>query len=142
MAQTRKRSSSRVWLITGCSSGFGRVFISSILARGDKVIATARNIDSLLEFEHNDVSLLQLDITASQDILNEKITSAIEIFGQIDVLINNAGYVLSGVWEKTRCVNIHDYGWVAYLRIDNTTCFIATLNYLTSSIPMSLALSI
>lgn len=100
-----QKTSSRVWLITGCSSGFGRLFISAILARGDRVIATARNIDSLSEFAPSDnVHLLQLDITASQNILYEKITRAITILGQIDVLVNNAGYVLSGVWEELRLV--------------------------------------
>ncbi|KAJ5339175.1 Glucose/ribitol dehydrogenase [Penicillium brevicompactum] len=91
----------RVWFITGCSSGFGKTFVSSILARGNRVIATARNIDALSEFADRDnVKLLELDITHSQNYLNEIILKAITFFGQIDVLINNAGYVLTGTMEE------------------------------------------
>ncbi|KAJ5668453.1 uncharacterized protein N7477_007023 [Penicillium maclennaniae] len=92
---------SRVWFVTGCSSGFGKLFISSIVARGDRVIATARNISALSEFEdRDDVRLMQLDVTQPQSMLNDAVTAAIATFGQIDVLVNNAGYVLSGVWEQ------------------------------------------
>ncbi|KAI9372226.1 hypothetical protein BJX61DRAFT_553082 [Aspergillus egyptiacus] len=90
-----------VWLITGCTSGFGQLFVSAIRARGDRVIATARNIASLAQFADTEgVFLLQLDVTDSQDELNRKAVAAIQHFGQIDVLVNNAGYVLSGVWEE------------------------------------------
>jgi NADP-dependent 3-hydroxy acid dehydrogenase YdfG len=103
MPESESNFSSRVWLITGCSSGFGKIFVSSILARGDRVIATARDIRTLSEFAHHDnVKLLQLDITASEDSLNESVLQAMTMFGQIDVLINNAGYVLSGVLEEVR----------------------------------------
>lgn len=95
---------SRVWFVTGCSSGFGKLFISSIVARGDRVIATARNISALSEFEdRDDVRMMQLDVAQPQSVLNDAVTAAIAIFGQIDVLVNNAGYVLSGVWEQVRC---------------------------------------
>ncbi|KAJ5753587.1 Glucose/ribitol dehydrogenase [Penicillium nucicola] len=101
MAFHQQCTSPRVWLITGCSSGFGKLFVSLLLARGDRVIATARDISTLSEFAHrDDVKLLQLNVTDSQDALNRKISEAVAIFGQIDVLVNNAGYVLSGVWEE------------------------------------------
>lgn len=93
-------TSSKVWLITGCSSGFGQLFVPAIVARGDKVIATARNISSLQA--HSDdanVRLLQLDVTASQKDLNLKVQEALSLFGKIDVLVNNAGYLTPGVWE-------------------------------------------
>lgn len=90
-----------VWLITGCTSGFGHLFISAILARGDKVIATARNTSSLADYASNEnVRLLQLDVTDPQDALDSKAAAATEYFGEVDVLVNNAGYVLSGVWEE------------------------------------------
>ncbi|PLB50103.1 NAD(P)-binding protein [Aspergillus steynii IBT 23096] len=91
----------RVWLLTGCSSGFGKLMVPAITARGDAVVATARNIATLADLADQDnVRLLQLDVTASQDVLDETIATAIALFGQIDVLVHNAGYVLSGVWEE------------------------------------------
>lgn len=92
----------RVWLVTGCSSGFGQFFISAIVARGDKVVATARDITSLTDLAKGggNVKVLQLDVTAPQEVLNQKISLAIEAFGRVDVLVNNAGYVTSGVWEE------------------------------------------
>lgn len=89
--------------MTGCSAGFGREFVSAIVARGDQVIATARNLASLDQFSGQDsVKQLQLDVTASQAELDEKIEEAIAFFGKIDVLVNNAGFVGSGVWEEVR----------------------------------------
>ncbi|CEL10325.1 hypothetical protein ASPCAL13446 [Aspergillus calidoustus] len=91
----------RVWLITGCTSGFGKLFVSAIVARGDKVIATARNVSALDEFRDTpNVRLLNLDVTATQDELNATAATALELFGGVDVLVNNAGYVLSGAWEE------------------------------------------
>jgi NADP-dependent 3-hydroxy acid dehydrogenase YdfG len=91
----------RVWLITGCTSSFGKLFVSAIVARGDKVIATARNVSALDEFKDKpNVRLLSLDVTATQDELNAKSATALKLFGGVDVLVNNAGYVLSGAWEE------------------------------------------
>jgi NADP-dependent 3-hydroxy acid dehydrogenase YdfG len=97
-------STSRVWLITGCSSGFGQLFIPAILARHERVIATARDTNSLgeLPLHHSNLRTLHLDVTASQEILDDKVAQALELFGRIDVLVNNAGYVMSGVWEEVR----------------------------------------
>ncbi|KAF9889462.1 hypothetical protein FE257_007364 [Aspergillus nanangensis] len=91
----------KVWLVTGCSSGFGQQFIPAIIARGDQVVATARNTSSLENLWPEDsVRTLQLDVTSPQEVLNEKAHQAISIFGHIDVVVNNAGYVQSGVWEE------------------------------------------
>jgi NAD(P)-dependent dehydrogenase (short-subunit alcohol dehydrogenase family) len=93
----------RTWLVTGCSAGLGREFVSAIVARGDRVIATARNLTSLDEFSGQDsVKSLQLDVTASQRELDDKVSEAVSFFGEIDVLVNNAGYVGSGVWEEVK----------------------------------------
>ena len=88
-----------VWLITGCSSGFGREFVHQIRARGDDVIATARNIDKIRDLEDTGARLLQLDVTSPQADINKAIEEAVTLFGRIDVLVNNAGYVCSGSWE-------------------------------------------
>lgn len=92
-----------VWMISGCSRGLGRSIVSAALARGDKVIATARDVSQLSYARDNEnVELLSLDVTAPQDVFNQMIQEAISIFGRIDVLVNNAGYVASSVWEETR----------------------------------------
>ncbi|GFF56550.1 uncharacterized oxidoreductase YusZ [Aspergillus udagawae] len=89
-----------VWLITGCSSGFGRVFVEQILTRGDRVIATARRAESIEDLSSSGAAVLQLDVTSDQDNLNQTIAKAIAIYGHIDVLVNNAAYVAVGAWEN------------------------------------------
>lgn len=89
-----------VWLVTGCSSGFGAQFITSIVARGDKVIATARDTSKLSHlFNTTDLSILQLDVTDSQQVLNHRIAQATALYGRIDVLVNNAAYIQVGTLE-------------------------------------------
>ena len=88
-----------VWLITGCSSGFGRVFVDQILSRGDHVIATARRPESLLDVKGAGAATMQLDVTDDQQTLHEKMSKAIAIYGRIDVLVNNAAYITAGAWE-------------------------------------------
>ena len=88
-----------VWLVTGCSSGFGREFVHEILKRGDKVIATARRLESIEDLKRTGAAVLQLDVTWDQKRINETINHAIAIHGQLDVLVNNAAYVLGGAWE-------------------------------------------
>jgi len=92
----------KVWFITGTSRGFGKVWAKAALKRGDKVAATARNIDSLndlvKEFGDN-ILPLQLDVNNRQEGINA-VNKAKEHFGKIDVLINNAGYGLFGALEE------------------------------------------
>lgn len=97
---TNASDTSKVWLVTGCSSGLGLLLVQAALAHGDKVVATARDITSLDAVATNDnCRTLALDVTASQADLDRKMIEAIALFGRVDVLVNNAGYVLSGVWE-------------------------------------------
>ncbi|MBO0793392.1 MAG: SDR family NAD(P)-dependent oxidoreductase, partial [Ktedonobacteraceae bacterium] len=84
----------KTWFITGTSKGFGRVWAEAALRRGDQVVATARNLESLQELnEHygDNVLTLALDVTnkAAVDIV---VRQAYEHFGRLDVIINNAGY--------------------------------------------------
>ncbi len=91
---------SSVWLITGCSTGFGRELVRVLAARGHRVVATARNPATLEEFESNpQVLTAALDVT-DPDQIGRAVTEAVTRFGQIDVLVNNAGYgYLSAVEE-------------------------------------------
>ena len=84
----------RTWLITGCSTGFGRAMAKVLLARGDRVAATARRPETLDELvaRHSEQALaLKLDITREDDIA-AAVAACRERFGVIDVLVNNAGY--------------------------------------------------
>lgn len=82
-----------VWLITGCSSGIGEALAQAVLARGDKVIATARApIDRLKPLENAGAAVLELDVTASQTTLEQTVEKALTIYQGIDVLVPNAGY--------------------------------------------------
>jgi NADP-dependent 3-hydroxy acid dehydrogenase YdfG len=66
-----------VWLVTGCSSGFGGQFIRSILARGDKAIAAGRDISRLNALKEAGATVLRLDVAAEQPALAAKIQEAI-----------------------------------------------------------------
>lgn len=90
-----------VWLVTGTSSGFGSAFVDSILAKGDKVIATARGDVSRLDaLKKKGAATLSLDVTEPQQTIDEIVDQAIKIYGQIDVLVNNAGYIQGAVMEE------------------------------------------
>lgn len=94
--------SAQVWFITGTSSGFGAEFVKAALARGDKVIATARNEERIAHLKDLGAATMQLDVTAPQEELNRKANEAISVYGRIDVLVNNAGYTQFGMTEETR----------------------------------------
>lgn len=89
--------------ITGASRGFGKLWAEALLQRGDKVVATARDLSTLndLVSKYGDNILpLQLDVNdRAADFA--AIKKAKEHFGSIDVLINNAGYGLFGAVEET-----------------------------------------
>jgi len=92
----------RVWLITGCSSGFGAALAAHVLARGQRVIATARNItalDELVARHPENCRALALDVTDSAQV-KDVIAQAVKEFGQLDVVVNNAGYGLIGAFEE------------------------------------------
>jgi len=86
-------------LITGASSGIGKATVDYFLTKNWNVIATARNIESLKQYEENDkVKILLLDVT-KQESIETAVNTAINFFGKIDVLVNNAGFALAGVFE-------------------------------------------
>ncbi|KAH6620863.1 hypothetical protein B0J18DRAFT_430905 [Chaetomium sp. MPI-SDFR-AT-0129] len=91
-----------VWLITGCSSGFGEQFVHSALSRGDKVIATGRNAATKLKhFEGTGAAIVDLDVAQPEAEVKKIIDEAAKIYGRIDVLVNNAGYSLFGAVEES-----------------------------------------
>ncbi|KAJ7750390.1 hypothetical protein DFH07DRAFT_961353 [Mycena maculata] len=81
-----------VWLITGTSSGFGSCLVASVLARGDRVIATARSLDSIKHLEGTpNIAIRQLDVTAGAEAITPIVAEAAGIHGRLDVVVNNAG---------------------------------------------------
>lgn len=91
-----------VFFITGCSSGIGKVWSQSLLEKGYKVVLTARNIEDIahLNDKYPTTSLcLELDVTKSNTI-KFAVQKAIEKFGNIHVLINNAGVGYYGIMEN------------------------------------------
>jgi NAD(P)-dependent dehydrogenase (short-subunit alcohol dehydrogenase family) len=93
----------KTWFITGASSGFGHAYASHALARDYNVVATARNVGRLQRLvaqAPDRVLALKLDVDCSDD-ARAAIDAAVGRFGQIDVLINNAGYGVIGALEET-----------------------------------------
>jgi NADP-dependent 3-hydroxy acid dehydrogenase YdfG len=85
---------SQIWLVTGSSRGLGRAIVEAGLAAGNKMLATARDIESLsylLERYGDQVKLFALDVT-DESAAVRAVTTAIDAFGSLDVVINNAGY--------------------------------------------------
>jgi NAD(P)-dependent dehydrogenase (short-subunit alcohol dehydrogenase family) len=94
--------SDRIWFITGASRGFGRSFTEAALAASDRVAATARDTSSLedLAAQHGDGLLpIELDVT-DRDGAFAAVTEAHDRFGRLDVVVNNAGYGVSGAIEE------------------------------------------
>jgi NAD(P)-dependent dehydrogenase (short-subunit alcohol dehydrogenase family) len=94
----------KTWFITGASRGFGLDITKAVLASGDKVVATVRSKASELAEQfnnNNNLYVVTMDVT-NQEQVNAAAQQAIDHFGRIDVLVNNAGYgLLSGVEEAT-----------------------------------------
>jgi NAD(P)-dependent dehydrogenase (short-subunit alcohol dehydrogenase family) len=92
----------KVWFITGTSKGFGRIWAEAALRRGDKVIATARDVSTLSGLHDRygeNVLTLALDVSDKKAV-DAAIKQAYEHFGRLDIVINNAGYGLFGAIEE------------------------------------------
>ena len=92
----------KTWFITGASKGFGREWAEAALERGDRVAATSRSdaaFQDLVEKYGDAVLPLQLDV-ADRAAAFKAVQQAIDEFGSLDVVINNAGYGLFGMTEE------------------------------------------
>jgi len=91
----------RVWLITGASSGFGQAIALAALARGDLVVAAGRNVAALRAIGSDDRVLpVRLDVTDEAE-REAAVAAALDRFGRVDVLVNNAGRTQVGAVEET-----------------------------------------
>lgn len=119
------RMNSRVWFVTGSSSGFGSALCDQLATRSDIVVATARDESRVRVPDHGSVHPVRLDVT-NQDEIDRSVSSTIDRFGRIDVLVNNAGYGLVGAVEE-----IHDKA----LRDVVETNFFGTWNVTKAVLP-------
>jgi NAD(P)-dependent dehydrogenase (short-subunit alcohol dehydrogenase family) len=92
--QNMSASPTPVWFITGCSTGFGRELAKLVLDRGWRAVVTARDkarVVDLVEGHEDNALALDLDVTDKAQVV-AAVKAAEERFGQVDVLVNNAGY--------------------------------------------------
>lgn len=102
LKQDMDKQATKVWIVTGTSTGIGRVLVQKLLEAGYFVTATARDQSKIQDFAQNYPSqclAIQADVTKSED--NQRVVDeTLKRFGKIDVLVNNAGYGLAGVTEE------------------------------------------
>ncbi len=92
----------KIWFITGSSRGLGRTLVEAVLAAGNKVVATARRPEDLADLVkvHGDkIRAVKLDVTSPED-AKKAVAKAVEAFGRLDVVVNNAGYGFIGAFEE------------------------------------------
>jgi NAD(P)-dependent dehydrogenase (short-subunit alcohol dehydrogenase family) len=121
--QTNDSNNNRVWFVTGASSGFGRAISSAALERGDRVVATARDTDSVAELtERGDgrALALELDVTDAEA-ARAAFDEAVSRFGRVDVVVNNAGYGHIGAVEELTDAEWHQQLDVNLFGVINVT---------------------
>src|SRR5215471_19229637 len=93
---------SKVWLVTGSASGLGRDIAEAVLTSGDRLLATARDpqrLNDLVERYAEQVSTAPLDVS-DEAAAKVAVTKAVDVFGRLDVLVNNAGYGDTAPFEQ------------------------------------------
>ena len=114
----------RTWFITGCSSGLGKALAEEVLRSGDQLVATARQLqalDALVKQAPERCLSLELNVTDLAQV-TQAIAAAIDRFGRLDVVVNNAGYGLLGAVEECeesqirRCFETNFFGAMNVMR--------------------------
>lgn len=99
---THSNENKRVWFITGASKGLGYAFTCAALKAGDKVAAAARTIDNLEKLKdmyQETLLTLSLDVTDREAVFST-VKAAVEHFGRLDIVVNNAGILTMGMIEE------------------------------------------
>ncbi|KAA6474567.1 short-chain dehydrogenase/reductase [Agrobacterium sp. 13-626] len=119
----------KTWLITGGASGIGRSTAELVLARGDNLVATARNVGRLVDLARRygeQVALIELDVT-DMSASRVAVDTALERFGRLDVLLNNAGYAHLSPFEQ---VSEDDF------KVEIDTNFYGVVNLTRAALPV------
>lgn len=114
--------SARAWLITGCSTGFGREIAGVALARGQRVAVTARRVEAvedLVSAYPDQAIACPLDVT-NPDQIREAVSTTERAFGGIDVLVNNAGYGYMAALEEGEDEEVRRLFETNYFGVVNT----------------------
>ncbi|RNG23533.1 oxidoreductase [Streptomyces botrytidirepellens] len=113
----------RTWLITGASRGFGRRLAEAVLESGDQLVATARRpeqLDDLVPRYGQRVRVAALDVTDA-DAARAAVRTAVDGFGRLDVVVNNAGYANSGPIEEMPEQDFRDQFETNFFGVVNVT---------------------
>lgn len=113
----------KVWFITGCSTGFGRALASHVLSIGHNVVVTARSlsdISDLVAGNETRTLALSLDVTKPEQI-TAAVNKAVERFGRIDVLVNNAGIGYFGAVEESEDEAVRKMFEINFFGLGNMT---------------------
>ncbi len=114
---------SKVWFITGCSTGFGREIAKLVLQEGHKAVVTSRNVNDVKDIVAdypNTAIALKLDVTKPEEI-NDSVNKAVEKFGRIDVLVNNAGIGYFGALEESEDAEVRKMFEINFFGLANVT---------------------
>lgn len=113
----------KTWLVTGCASGLGRALAELVLTRGDGLVATSRDISRLQDLKARfgeRIELYELDVRSSVA-CQGAVNRAIEVFGRLDVLVNNTGYAQVGPFEQTSVDDFNTEIETNFFSVVNTT---------------------
>lgn len=113
----------KVWLITGCSSGFGKALAIKTLEMGYKVAVCARNTEDVQDIiaDYRDTSIaIKLDVTRQEEIDNA-VKDVVAKFGRIDTLVNNAGIGYFGAIEESEEVEVRRMFDINFFGLANMT---------------------
>src|SRR2546427_1356164 len=119
---TSHSSNHLVWFITGTSQGFGHELVRAVLQRGDSVVATSRNPQSVSAAFSKAADRL---LAASMDLrdpaqISSVVANALARFGRLDILVNNAGYGVTGAVEEAsekEIASLYDTNVFGLLRV-------------------------
>lgn len=115
--------STKIWLVTGASKGLGLALVKLLLAENNKVVATSRDTNDIEQKigKHENLLALNVNLADSENVRNA-VLQAIDKFGKIDVVVNNAGYSLYGSIESLsdkefrQIMDINFFGTVNIIR--------------------------